>query len=161
MASRARDMLEGVDIKWVPAYTDGESFEARLNDRADQMAKYTQNYQGAGGTGTFSDYYHAKYDCAKIDDSLKEKVTYASHNLVTDGVFGEMNLILCRNVFIYFNRELQNKVLKLFLESLCRGGYLCLGNSESLRFSESEEAFKEISQDERIYQENQLQVNQV
>jgi len=128
--------------------------------RADQMAKYTQNYQRAGGTGTFSDYYHAKYDCAKIDDSLKEKVTYASHDLVTDGVFGEMNLILCRNVFIYFNRELQNRVLRLFRESLCRGGYLCLGNSESIRFSGSEEAFKEISQDERIYQENQLQVSQ-
>jgi chemotaxis protein methyltransferase CheR len=124
------------------------------------MAKYTQNYQRAGGTGTFSDYYHAKYDCAKIDASLKEKVTYANHNLVTDGVFGEMNLILCRNVFIYFNRELQNKVLKLFLESLCRGGYLCLGNSESLRFSSTEKAFKEISQDERIYQENQLKVMQ-
>jgi len=127
---------------------------------ADHMAKYTQNYQRAGGAGTFSDFYHAKYDCAKIDPSLKEKVTYANHNLVTDGVFAEMNLILCRNVFIYFNRDLQNEVSKLFLESLCRGGYLCLGNSESLMFSDKEEAFQEISRDERIYHKKQLQVSQ-
>ncbi len=126
--------------------------------RVDQIAKYTQNYQRAGGTGTFSDYYHAKYDVAKIDASLKENVTYANHNLVTDGVFGEMNLILCRNVFIYFGKELQNKVLTLFLESLCRGGTLCLGNSESLQFSTVAKAFKEISKDERIYQKTQLQV---
>ena len=126
--------------------------------RASDMATYTQNYQKAGGTGTFSDYYHAKYDGAKIDASLKEKVTFANHNLVTDGVFGEMHLILCRNVFIYFNRELQNDVSKLFLESLCRGGYLCLGNSESLLFSETEKAFHEISRDEKIYQNKHVQV---
>ena len=124
------------------------------------IAKYTHNYQKAGGTGTFSDYYHAKYDCAKIDAALKERVTFANHNLVTDGVFGEMNLILCRNVFIYFDRALQNKVLTLFLQSLAGGGYLCLGNSESLRFSDSNESFREICQDERIYQKNQLQVIQ-
>jgi chemotaxis protein methyltransferase CheR len=125
--------------------------------RASDMAKYTQNYQRAGGTGTFSDYYHAKYDGAKITASLKEKVTFANHNLVTDGVFGEMHLILCRNVFIYFKRELQNDVLKLFLESLCRGGYLCLGNSESLLFSDTKKAFQEISRDEKIYQNKQVQ----
>lgn len=128
---------------------------------ADQMAKYTQNYQRAGGTGTFSDFYHAKYDCAKIDASLKENVTFANHNLVTDGVFAEMNLILCRNVFIYFNRDLQNEVSRLFLESLCLGGYLCLGNSESLLFSDAEKAFQEIAKDERIYRKNQLQVSQL
>jgi len=124
------------------------------------IAKYTHNYQRAGGTGTFSDYYHAKYDCAKIDAALKERITFANHNLVTDGVFGEMNLILCRNVFIYFDRTLQNKVLTLFLQSLAGGGYLCLGNSENLRFSDSKTSFKEICQDERIYQKNQLQVIQ-
>lgn len=124
------------------------------------MAKYTQNYQQAGGTGTFSDYYHAKYGGAKIKASLKERVTFANHNLVTDGAFGEMNLILCRNVFIYFNKALQNEVLKLFLDSLCTGGYLCLGHSESLLFSETEKAFHEVSRDERIYQHKQLQVQQ-
>ena len=126
--------------------------------RASDMAKYTQNYQEAGGTGTFSDYYHAKYDGAKIKDSLKDKVTFANHNLVTDGVFGEMNLILCRNVFIYFNKDLQNSVLKLFLESLCRGGYLCLGSSESLFFSDTEKSFHEISRNDKIYQNKQVQV---
>ena len=126
--------------------------------KAGDMATYTQNYQRAGGTGTFSDYYHAKYDGAKINACLKDRITFANHNLVTDGVFGEMNLILCRNVFIYFNRELQNNVLKLFLESLCIGGYLCLGHSESLLFSDTGKAFHEISKDQRIYQNRQLQV---
>jgi chemotaxis protein methyltransferase CheR len=126
--------------------------------RASDMAKYTQNYQEAGGKGAFSDYYHAKYDGAKIADSLKDKVTFANHNLVTDGVFGEMNLILCRNVFIYFNKALQNSVLKLFLESLCRGGYLCLGSSESLLFSDAEKAFQEVSQNDKIYRNKQVQV---
>ena len=125
--------------------------------RAGDMARYTENYQKAGGTGTLSDYYHAKYEGAKIAEHLKDKVTFANHNLVTDGVFGEMNLILCRNVFIYFDRELQNSVLKLFLDSLCLGGYLCLGSSETLQFSDQEEAFQEISRDERIYQNKLLQ----
>ena len=126
--------------------------------KASDMAKYTQNYQKAGGKGTFSDYYHAKYGGAKIASFLKERVTFANHNLVTDGVFGEMNLILCRNVFIYFSKELQNDVLRLFLGSLCRGGYLCLGQSESLQFSDSEEAFRVISREQRIYQNKLLQV---
>ena len=126
--------------------------------KANEMAKYTRSYQEAGGTGAFSDYYHAKYGNARIKASLKEKVTFANHNLVADGVFGEMNLILCRNVFIYFTKALQNDVLKLFLESLCTGGYLCLGNSESLLFADTENAFQEISRDQRIYQNRQLQV---
>jgi chemotaxis protein methyltransferase CheR len=85
--------------------------------------------------------YHGKYDWAKIDASLNERVTFANHNLVTEGVFGEMNSILCRNVFIYFNQALQGKVLNLFLESLCHDGFLCLGKSESLRFSNASAAF--------------------
>lgn len=126
--------------------------------KASEMARYTENYQRAGGKGTFSDYYHAKYGGAKIASFLRERVTFANHNLVTDGVFGEMHLILCRNVFIYFSKELQNDVLNLFLDSLCRGGYLCLGQSESLQFSDSEEAFREISKEQKIYQNQQLQV---
>ncbi len=129
--------------------------------RASDMAQYTQNYQRAGGTATFSDYYHAKYDWAKIDASLKKNVTFANHNLVTEGVFGEMNLILCRNVFIYFNRELQDEVLNLFIESLCHDGILCLGRSESLRFSNVEEAFEDISTDEKIFQICRLRVSGV
>ncbi len=120
--------------------------------RAGDMVRYTQNYQKAGGTGTFSDYYHAKYDWAKIDASLHDNVTFANHNLVTEGVFGEMNLVLCRNVFIYFDQALQNKVLNLFLESLDEGGFLCLGKSESPRFSDAAAAFEDICADDRIYQ---------
>lgn len=126
--------------------------------RACDMVKHTQNYQKAGGAEAFSDYYHAKYDWAKMDESLGKNVTFANHNLATDGVFGEMDLILCRNVFIYFNRELQDNVLSLFRDSLSPGGFLCLGKSESLKFSTVQEAFQEVSEHERIYQECQAQV---
>ncbi len=126
--------------------------------QASDMSKYARNYRKSGGTGTFSDYYHAKHGGAEIKASLKRKITFANHNLVTDGVFGEMNLILCRNVFIYFNKQLQNEVAKLFLTSLCLGGYLCLGNSESLHFSKAQKAFHQVSQSEKIYQNKQLQV---
>lgn len=118
----------------------------------EQIPMYTQNYQRAGGTGSFADYYHAKYDNAKIDKSLKKNITFANHNLVTDKVFAEMHLILCRNVFIYFKQDLQNHVLKLFKDSLCRGGVLCLGSSESLRFSDVEADFDTFEEDEKIYQ---------
>lgn len=117
----------------------------------DQIPLYTRNYQKAGGTGSFADYYFAKYDNAKIDKSLKENITFASHNLVTDQVFAEMHLILCRNVFIYFGKDLQNHVFKLFKDSLCRGGILCLGNSESMSFSDIESDFYSFIDGEKIY----------
>lgn len=116
------------------------------------IRQYTANYQKAGGTQTFSHYFHAQYDSAIMDRSLKRQVTFASHNLATDGVFGEMNLIFCRNVLIYFNRSLQDRVLKLFSDSLERGGFLCLGNKESLEFSSVASQFKAIDGPERIYQ---------
>ena len=116
-----------------------------------QIPTYTRNYQLAGGTGSFADYYHAKYDNAKIDKSLKKNITFANHNLVTDKVFAETHLILCRNVFIYFNNDLQNHVLKLFENSLCRGGILCIGSSESLRFSDVEGDFDPFVACEKIY----------
>jgi chemotaxis protein methyltransferase CheR len=125
---------------------------------ASQIPEYTFNYQKAGGTGSFADYYHAKYDHAKMDRSLKKNITWANHNLVTDGVFGEMHLILCRNVFIYFDKNLQEQVLRLFSNSLCRGGFLCLGNSESMMFSEVEKDFVEFIKNQRIYQKQTLEV---
>ncbi|OQW93035.1 MAG: chemotaxis protein CheR, partial [Beggiatoa sp. IS2] len=100
----------------------------------------------------FSDYYTAHYDHAVMDKTLKENILFSDHNLATDGVFGEMNLIVCRNVLIYFNRELQNRVLGLFLESLCQGGFLCLGSRESIRFSECSTVFIDIVREEKIYQ---------
>ncbi len=117
----------------------------------DVIREYTANYQKSGGKQSFSDYYTADYDNVVIKQSLKDKVLFSSHNLVTDGVFGEMNLIFCRNVLIYFDRELQNRVFNLFYESLCPGGFLCLGSKESLRFSSVADKFEVVSGREKIY----------
>ncbi|TGE33598.1 protein-glutamate O-methyltransferase CheR [Desulfosporosinus sp. Sb-LF] len=118
----------------------------------DDIKDYTYNYQQSGGLTSFADYYIAKYDSVILDQSLKDKIIFADHNLVTDGVFGEMHVVICRNVLIYFNRELQNKVFKLFYESLRKGGFLGIGTKESLRFSNHFEKFKVISEDLNIYQ---------
>lgn len=112
---------------------------------------YTENYQQAGGTRSFSDYYSADYDMAMIKKELKDYILFSFHNLVTDGVFGEMNMIFCRNVLIYFNKDLQNKVLHLIYDSLVPGGFLCLGTKESLRFSDLESEFEVISESFKIY----------
>ncbi len=116
------------------------------------IRQYTTNYQKAGGERPFADYYHAQYESAIMNQSLKRNVTFASHNLVTDGVFGEMHLIFCRNVLIYFDKMLQNRVLGLFAESLNYGGFLCLGNKETLQFSDVVEHFKVIDERDKIYQ---------
>ena len=115
------------------------------------IKEYTLNYQKAGGKASFSDYYIANYDFALLDKALKERIIFAEHNLVNDNVFGEMQMIVCRNVLIYFNKELQNHVIKLFYNSLCNGGFLCLGPKESLRFSEFENYFEPIVESDRIY----------
>jgi chemotaxis protein methyltransferase CheR len=115
------------------------------------VKEYTQNYQKSGGRDSFVNYYTAKHDRIIINRSLKTNIVFANHNLVTDGVFGEMNLILCRNVLIYFAKDLQNKVLKLFYDSLCYRGLLCLGSKESLRFSAYADRFEEVVGDEKIY----------
>jgi len=116
-----------------------------------RLKQYTINYQKAGGQESFSDYYSARYDNAVMEKSLKENVLFADHNLATDGVFGEMNMIVCRNVLIYFDRNLQNRVLGLFLESLRDGGILCLGAKESINFLKHADAFEEVSKKEKIY----------
>ena len=133
-------------------------FNERILDRAkmgiypiELVKEYTANYQKAGGKNSFSDYYTADYDNAVMRRSLRERVLFSSHNLVTDGVFGEMNVIFCRNVLIYFNRELQNKVIKLFYESLAPGGILCLGSKENLKFSEYADKFEVVAPREKIY----------
>ena len=113
---------------------------------------YTANYQKAGGTHAFSDYFLAEYNYAIIDQSLKSNIFFTSHNLVTDGAFNEVQAIFCRNVFIYFDRSLQNRVANTFAESLTRGGFLCLGSKESLEFSSVIDQFKGIDANQRIYQ---------
>jgi len=116
-----------------------------------KMQEYTANYQRAGGTRSFSEYYTAKYDGALFDPSLVENVLFSQHNLVTDRSFSEFNLILCRNVMIYFDRSLQNRVLSLFHQSLVTFGVLALGRKETLRFTDHESAFDSLVQNERIY----------
>lgn len=108
-------------------------------------------YRQAGGSGSFSDYYHAAYEHIRLDSRLKANIHFAHHNLVTDGVFCEAQLVLCRNVLIYFNRELQNAVLGRFRDSLVRGGFLCLGNRESLSFAPAAKAFVAVDAEARIY----------
>lgn len=122
----------------------------------EDIKEYTYNYQKSGGMTSFSDYYIAKYDSVIFDQSLKSKITFADHNLVTDGVFGEMHVIVCRNVLIYFNRDLQNKVLSLFYDSLCSGGFLCLGSKESIKFSIASNSFTAFIENEKIYRKKYL-----
>lgn len=97
------------------------------------VKEYTANYLRAGGRESFSEYYVAKYDSILLDSSLKDNIVFAEHNLVTDAVFNEMHLIMCRNVLIYFNSNLQDRVFGLFKDSLRHRGFLCLGSKESLK----------------------------
>ncbi|BCS89493.1 CheR family methyltransferase [Pseudodesulfovibrio sediminis] len=117
----------------------------------DLVREYTANYQKSGGNNSFSDYYTADYDNVVMSSTLRKQVLFSSHNLVTDGVFGEMNVIFCRNVLIYFNRDLQNRVLELFCDSLCPGGFLCLGSKENIKFSSVANKFEVIADREKIY----------
>jgi len=112
-----------------------------------QMQKYSENYIHAGGMNDFSAYYTAKYHLAKFDSSLTGKMIFSTHNLVSDFSFNEFQLILCRNVLIYFERSLQSKVFKLFDYSLENFGYLALGSKESLRFSPIADRYRQIGKE--------------
>lgn len=116
-----------------------------------ELQQYTRNYQAAGGTRGFSDYYTAAYGAARFDRELVKRVTFADHSLATDHVFSEAHLICCRNVLIYFNRTLQDRAIGLFLQSLCHRGFLGLGNKETLDFSAHGAAFETVASRERIY----------
>lgn len=116
------------------------------------VQQYTGNYQKSGGARSFSDYYHAEYNSAIMNASLKANITFANHNLVTDSVFSEVQVIFCRNVLIYFDRTLQNWALNTLANSLSRGGFLCLGTKETLEFSSVFDQFKPINFEQRIYQ---------
>lgn len=117
-----------------------------------EVQHYTGNYQKAGGQHSFSDYYHAKYASVIMEPSLKTNLTFAQHNLVTDSVFSEVQVVFCRNVLIYFDRSLRNWVLNTLMNSLGWGGFLCLGNKETLEFSSVADQFKSVNAEERIYQ---------
>jgi chemotaxis protein methyltransferase CheR len=115
------------------------------------LQKYTQNYFQAGGKKSFSEYYLAISDHAVFDKSLCENIVFSFHNLVTDNSFNEFNVIICRNVLIYFNKFLQARVHKLFYESLNKFGILALGKQESIRFSAYESSYINIDKTEKIY----------
>ena len=106
---------------------------------------YTENYIAAGGSEQFSDYYTANYTLGKLNDDLKSKIIFSTHNLVSDNSFNEFQLILCRNVIIYFDRELQTKVFELFDNSLEKFGYLALGTKETLDFSTVSKNFERLN----------------
>ena len=115
-----------------------------------QMKTYSENYILSGGKKDFSDYYTANYDSARFDSSLKEKMILSTHNLVSDSSFNSFQLIVCRNVLIYFDKPLQERVFKLFDDSLENLGYLALGSKETLRFSSLATIYQQID-DQKIW----------
>lgn len=120
------------------------------------MDLYSRSYIESGGKSQLSDYYISKYGSVLFDKSLVKNIVFADHNLVTDGVFAEVHLIFCRNVLIYFNKTLQNRVLDLFNNSLTKRGILCLGTKESLRFSDFETKFEILDKKNKIYKKLQM-----
>lgn len=115
------------------------------------MQENTSNYIAAGGTGTFSDYYTARYDYAIFRPALRENVVFAQHNLVTDASFNHFNVIFCRNVLIYFNNALQDRVQQLFLQSMETFGILGLGKKESIRYTAVADYYEEVDTEEKLY----------
>ncbi len=117
----------------------------------DDMENHAKNYYEAGGAKEFSEYYRTQYKSAKLKGFLKEKITFANHNLVTDGVFGEMHMIICRNVMIYFDKNLQDRAYSLFVESLIHRGFLCLGTKDTVAFSIVSENFEILAKRNKIF----------
>ena len=108
------------------------------------MKEYAKNYRDSGGKKDFSDYYTANYGLAKFDENLSKKMVFSQHSLVSDRSFNEFDLILCRNVLIYFDKELQDRALQLFDDSLARLGYLALGTKETLKYSTLHKKYEQL-----------------
>jgi chemotaxis protein methyltransferase CheR len=115
------------------------------------MQTFTRNYQAAGGPRSFSEYYTAAYGGALFQKDLRDAITFADHSLATDAVFAETQLVSCRNVLIYFNRQLQDRALGLFHDSLAHRGFLGLGSKETLDFSGYADRFETVSRPDRLY----------
>lgn len=118
------------------------------------IKQFIQNYQKSGGTGAFTDWYTARYDFVKLKSTLRKNIMFADHNLVTDGVFSEVDLVMCRNVLIYFDRPLQNRVFRLFTDSLIHDGFLTIGSKESIHFSGVTEEYDCFSKTQKIFRKN-------
>ncbi len=119
-----------------------------------RMQEYTQNYQQAGGNRSFSEYYTSGYEHAIFSSSLKQNLVFYQHNLAIDGSFNEFNVILCRNVLIYFNKILQEQVQTLFYDSLIKFGILGLGRQESPMFTSCAQHYQELVSREKLYRKS-------
>jgi chemotaxis protein methyltransferase CheR len=115
------------------------------------MKDYTANYIESGGKKSFSEYYKAEHESAIFQPSLQKNIVWAEHNLVTDSSFNEFHMIMCRNVMIYFNNSLQEKVHGIFHDSIPVGGFLCLGNKETINLTGYENSYKTMDEKEKIY----------
>ncbi len=117
----------------------------------ESMELYARNYRDSGGTKSLKEYFRGKYDSALMSSFLRDRILFSNHNLVSDGVFGEMNVVVCRNVLIYFDQKLQCRVLNLFKDSLAPRGFMCLGKSESVRAMSETNHFEKVAADRQIY----------
>ncbi len=122
-----------------------------------EMQRFIRNYQKSGGQHDFADYYTARYDHAMLMPELKKEIVFAAHNLAVDADFGEMNMVVCRNVMIYFKAALKERVLELFDRALLPGGFLCLGQKESLEKRGVAGNYDELARGTRIYVKRYLQ----
>jgi chemotaxis protein methyltransferase CheR len=118
----------------------------------ERFARFSERYEAAGGKASLSDYYAARYSSAVFDRALKRAILFSDHSLATDSAFAEVELVSCRNVLIYFEKELQERAIGVLRDSLCRKGFLGLGLKETLRFSKHSDAFVEFAAKDRIYQ---------
>jgi chemotaxis protein methyltransferase CheR len=147
---------EGLEDRTIFYATDINQDALRIAESGvydlDRIQLFTENHRKSGGKSSLSDFYTTGYGRATFDRSLRDRVVFSDHSLVTDAVFGEMNLISCRNVMIYFDRPLQDRAIGLFKESLVRKGFLGIGAKESLRFSAHANIFADVVREEKIYQ---------
>ena len=118
----------------------------------DRVAGFSTNYLQAGGRASLAEYYTAAYGNAVLDKRLRSQIVFSDHSLATDSVFSEVEMVSCRNVLIYFDRQLQDRAVGLFAEALCRRGFLGLGARETLRFTSHAARFSEVAREERLYQ---------
>ncbi|MCF8307374.1 MAG: protein-glutamate O-methyltransferase CheR [Bacteroidales bacterium] len=146
---------EGLLDKTLIYATDNNETVLKVAKKAEysteNLKNYQKNYEKGGGKGKLSDYYEEKGSVIKFDPRFRKRIVFSEHNLVTDNVFTEVHLIICRNVLIYFNRNLQNRVIKLFHDSLMKEGVLGIGSKESVDYSRYGDAFEYINKNQKIY----------
>lgn len=120
----------------------------------DRLPGFSRNYRASGGQASLSDYYTAAFGAARFDPALRKRAVFADHNLASDAVFSEVQLVSSRNVLIYFDRPLQDRALGLFAQSLTPGGFLGLGSKETIHFSRHAGLFSDFASSEKIYRRN-------